>query len=113
MKNNLIDKISSVHSQIETLEKELNGSFPISDNVDRTNKIEIGSKVVLLQELNVKLFTTIELFLEIGGTIEELPDGPKEYYLLIEELKKPASDTDTEEVKKIKDFINNYNKNGA
>ena len=61
----------------------------------------------------VKLFTTIELFLEIGGTIEELPDGPKEYYLLIEELKKPASDTDTEEVKKIKDFINNYNKNGA
>ncbi len=113
MKNKLIDKISSVHTQIETLEKELNKSFPISDNVDRTNKIEIGSKVILLQELNVKLFTTIELFLEIGGTIEELPDGPREYYLLIEELKKPASDTDTEEVKKIKDFINNYNKNGA
>lgn len=113
MKNNLIDKISSVHSQIETLEKELNGSFPISDNVDRTNKIEIGSKVILLQELNVKFFITIELFLEIGGTVEELPDRPKEYYLLVEELKKPASDTDTEEVKKIKDFINNYSKNGA
>jgi hypothetical protein len=54
MKNKLIDKISSVHTQIETLEKELNGSFPISDNVDRTNKIEIGSKLMLsfLRQLN-------------------------------------------------------------
>ena len=80
MKNNLIDKISSVHSQIETLEKELNGSFPISDKVDRTNKIEIGSKVILLQELNVKLFTTIELFLEkpIFG------HGPKSFRIMCE-----------------------------
>lgn len=113
MKNKLIDKISSIHSQIEVLEKELNGSFPVSGDVDRTNKIELGSKVMLLQELNVKLFTTIELFFELEGTVDELPEGAKEYYLLVEELKKPLSETDTDEVKKLKEFINNYKKDGV
>lgn len=113
MKTKILDKIGSIHTQIEALEKELNGSIPISDNVDRTDKLNIGSKILLLQDLNTKLFTNIEIFLELEGTVEELPEGAKNYYLTIEELKKPASDTDTDEIKKIKEFINNYKKNGA
>ena len=110
MKNKLLDRISSIHNQIEALEKELNG-VQFSDNVDRTNKLAIGSKFLTIQELNVKLFTTIELFLEVDGTVEELPADVKSYYLMVEELKKPLSETDTDEVKKIKEFINNYKKN--
>lgn len=107
MKNKLLDKISSIHTQIEALDKELS-SIQVSEIVDRTNKLTIGSKVLLLQELNVKLFSTIEIFLDLDGTVDELPEGAKEYYLKVEELRKPVTDTDTEEVKKIKEFINNY-----
>ena len=112
MKNKLLDKISSIHNQIEALDKELN-SVQFSDNVDRANKLAVGSKVLMLQELNVKLFSTIELFLELEGAINELPEPIKNYYFMVEELRKPVSDADTEEVKKIKDFINNYKKNEA
>ena len=107
MKNKLLDKISFIHTQIEALNKEL-ASIQFSESVDRTNKLAIGSKVLFMQELNVKLFSTIEIFLDLGGTVEELPEGAKEYYLKVEELRKPVTDTDTEEVKKIKEFINNY-----
>lgn len=112
MKNKLLDKISSIHTQIEALEKELN-SVQFSDNVDRTNKLNVGTKVLMVQELNVKLFSTIELFLELGGRVDELPEDVKSYYLMVEELRKPISDTDTEDIKKIKEFINNYKKENA
>ena len=104
MKNKLLDKISSIHTQIEALDKELS-SIQVSEIVDRTNKLTIGSKVLLLQELNVKLFSTIEIFLDLDGTVDELPEGAKEYYLKVEELRKPVSDTDTEEIKKINFLI--------
>lgn len=113
MKNKLLDKISSIYTQIGVLEKELNVPSLFSENVDRANKIEIGSKVLHLQELNIKLFSSIELFLDLEGTVDELPEEVKKYYLLSEELKKPLSDTDTEELKKIKEFINNYKKDGV
>ena len=112
MKNKLLDKISSIHNQIETLEKELSG-VQFSDNVDRTNKLAIGSKVLTVQELNIKLFATIELFLDLDGTVDELPEDVKRYYLMVEELRKPISDSDTEEIKKVKEFINNYKKDGV
>lgn len=112
MKNKILDKISSIHTQIEALEKELN-SVQFSDNVDRTNKLTVGTKVLTLQELNVKLFTNIEVFLDLDGSVDELPEPIKNYYLTVEELKKPISDTDTEDVKKIKEFINNYKKDGV
>ena len=76
--------------------------------MDRTNKLTIGTKVLTLQELNTKLFLAIEMFLDLDGTVDELPEGAKEYYLKVEELRKPVSDTDTEEIKKIKEFINKY-----
>ena len=107
MKNKLLDKISSIHTQIEALDKELS-SIQFSENVDRTNKLTIGTKVLTLQELNTKLFLAIEMFLDLDGTVDELPEGAKEYYLKVEELRKPVSDTDTEEIKKIKEFINKY-----
>lgn len=112
MKNKLLDKISSIHTQIEALEKELN-SVQFSDNVDRTNKLNVGTKVLMLQELNVKLFTNIEVFLDLDGTVDELPEDVKRYYLMVEELRKPISDSDTEEIKKVKEFINNYKKDGV
>lgn len=112
MKNKLLYKISSIHTQIDALEKELN-IVQFSDNVDRTNKLNVGTKVLMVQELNVKLFSTIELFLELGGRVDELPEDVKSYYLMVEELRKPISDTDTEDVKKIKEFINNYKKENA
>lgn len=112
MKNKLLDKISSIHTQIEALEKELN-SVQFSDNVDRTNKLNVGTKVLMLQELNVKLFTNIEVFLDLDGTVDELPEDVKRYYLMVEELRKPISNSDTEEIKKVKEFINNYKKDGA
>jgi len=112
MKNKLLDKISSIHTQIEALEKELN-SVQFSDNVDRTNKLNVGTKVLMLQELNVKLFTNIEVFLDLDGTVDELPEDVKSYYLMVEELRKPISDSDTEEIKKVKEFINNYKKDGV
>ena len=112
MKNKLLDKISSIHTQIESLEKELNG-VQFSDNVDRTNKLNVGTKVLMLQELNVKLFTNIEVFLDLDGTVDELPEDVKRYYLMVEELRKPISDSDTEEIKKVKEFINNYKKDGV
>lgn len=112
MKNKLLDKISSIHTQIDALEKELN-IVQFSDNVDRTNKLNVGTKVLMVQELNVKLFSTIELFLELGGRVDELPEDVKSYYLMVEELRKPISDTDTEDIKKIKEFINNYKKENA
>lgn len=109
MKNKLIDKISSIYTQIETLEKELSG-IQFSESVDRTNKLNIGSKVLMVQELNIKLFSTIDLFLELEGDVSELPTNVKDYYLMVEELKKPISDTDADDIKKIKEFINNYKK---
>jgi len=109
MTNKLISKISSIHNQIEALEKELS-SVQFSDTVDRTNKLTVGSKVLMVQELNVKLFAAIELFLELEGNIDDLPKDVRNYYLMVEELRKPISDTDTEDVKKIKQFINNYKK---
>lgn len=112
MKNKLLYKISSIHTQIDALEKELN-IVQFSDNVDRTNKLNVGTKVLMVQELNVKLFSTIELFLELGGRVDELPEDVKSYYLMVEELRKPISDTDTEDIKKIKEFINNYKKENA
>lgn len=112
MKNKLLDKISSIHTQIEDLEKELNG-VQFSDNVDRTNKLNVGTKVLMLQELNVKLFTNIEVFLDLDGTVDELPEDVKRYYLMVEELRKPISNSDTEEIKKVKEFINNYKKDGV
>jgi len=112
MKNKLLDKISSIYTQIETLEKELNG-VQFSESVDRTNKLNVGTKVLMLQELNVKLFTNIEVFLDLDGTVDELPEDVKRYYLMVEELRKPISDSDTEEIKKVKEFINNYKKDGV
>lgn len=112
MKNKLADKISSIHAQIEALEKELTSGISTSEKVDRTDKLNLGSKMFMLQELNAKLFTYIEIFLETGSTIDEIPEPAKSYYFTVEELKKPVSETDTEEFKKIKEFINNY-KNGA
>jgi len=111
MKNKLLDKISSIHTQIEALDKDL-ASIQVSESVDRTNKLTIGSKVLMLQELNTKLFLTIEMFLDLDGTVDELPKVVKEYYLMVEELRKPVSNTDSDEIKKIKEFINNY-KNGT
>lgn len=109
MKDKLLNKISSIHSQIDALEKELNG-VQLSDDVDRTNKLNIGTKVITLQELSVKLFTNIEVFLDLGGSLNELPEDIKRFYLMVEELRKPLSDSDSEDVKKIKEFINSYKK---
>lgn len=110
MKNKLIEKISSIYNQIDALDKELN-SIQFSENVDRTDKFTVGNKVLFLQELNIKLFSTIDLFLELEGTTEELSKEIGNYYNTVNELRKPISPQDPEDVKKIKEFINNYKKN--
>lgn len=111
MKTKLIEKISSIYTQIVASEKELNSTLPGSDNVDRANKINLGLKVIKLQELNISLFNTIDIFLEVAsGSLDELPSEINTYYSLVKEVQKPSSVTDSDEIKKIKEFINNYKK---
>lgn len=112
MNSKLVEKISSIHNQIEMLQATLTSNLPISDKVDRTNKLNLGSMMLELYGLGLQFLTTVELFVENGGDLQDIPKEPLEYYNAVQELKKPISDTDTEEIKNIKNYINNY-KNGV
>ena len=111
MKNKLIDKISLIYTQIEATEKDINTSFSKTDVVNKTDKLSIGVKVLKLQELNTEFFSTLDIFLNMAdGTLDELPENPRKYYEQVEEMKKPVSETDPEEIKKLKEMINSYKK---
>jgi len=108
----LIEKISSIHNQIEMLQTTLSSNLPISDKVDRTNKLNLGSMMLELYGLNLQFLSLVELLFDNGGSLNDIPKEPLEYYNAIQELKKPVSDTDAEEIKNIKNYINTY-KNGV
>ena len=73
----------------------------------------LGTKMWELNSLNTELLTGIHLFTNaLDFTVNDLPLDVKDYYLQLEELKKPISDVDPEEIRKIKEMINSYNKNG-
>lgn len=111
MKNKFIQNIDNIYSQIVSLEKEINEGYSKIDLKDKFDKMNIGGKMLNLSNLNTELFKTIDLFFSIAeGSIEELSESVQIYYNQIQELKKPLSDTDPEEIKKMKEFINNMSK---
>jgi uncharacterized protein YutE (UPF0331/DUF86 family) len=116
MKTKLIDKINVLYDKIKSIETELSDVVKDQDklkNVERFDKIMLGTKVFELQKLNNELFNSIEIFFDVAeGTLDELSEEVKSYYLMVEELKKPTSETDPEEIKKIKQMINTYKQNG-
>ena len=113
MKTKLIDKMNATYTKLKSLEQEVATSFKGAKDLERFEKISIGAKVVNLQTINTELFNLIDVFLDVAeGTIDELPEEIKTYYLTVQELKKPVSDADTEEIKKFKEIINTYKQNG-
>jgi hypothetical protein len=59
--------------------------------------------------LHKQLVDQIELFLDLElGVLDDLPQEVSGYYTTTIELSKPVADTDTEDVKKFKEFINTY-----
>lgn len=107
MKTKLIEKINSSFLKIMTLEKELNKIYRVDKEVDKSQKIELGSIVLNMQQANTEFFTTIDLFLEFtDGSLKDISKEAEEYYNKAIELKKPISEQDVEEIKKFKEYIN-------
>jgi hypothetical protein len=108
MKTKLIERITSVYNQIKTSEQEIQKDLK-TENVDRVNKLQIGSKGLKLQELNLEFFNTLDIFLNVAdGCLCDLSTEINDYYNLLTELKKPVSDVDSDEIRKIKEMINSY-----
>lgn len=110
MKSKVIAKITSTFADIKSLENELSGLFKSNNqNVDRSTKLDFGSRVLRIQALNKQLFDQIELFLDLElGVLDDLPQEISGYYSTVLELGKPVSEQDSEDIKKFKEFINNY-----
>ena len=78
-------------------------------DIDRSTKLEFGTRVLRIQGLHKQLVDQIELFLDLElGVLDDLPQEISGYYTTTIELSKPVAETDTEEIKKFKEFINNY-----
>lgn len=113
MKDKLLNRIISLHSQIEDIDKQISENISDKQVTDKSEVLKMGAFGLKAQELNIQLFTLIEVFLtDAEGTEDELPEDVYEYYSLINQLRSPESETDPEEIKKIKEFINSFKKNG-
>lgn len=105
-----IAKITSTFAELKSLEKELSKLFDATKkDIDRSTKLEFGTRVLRIQGLHKQLVDQIELFLDLElGVLDDLPQEISGYYTTTIELSKPVAETDTEEIKKFKEFINNY-----
>jgi len=112
MKNSFIEIIEDLFIKIQDTHAEINDSYKKLDVKDKSNQLSLGVKMLNLNELSLKFHYTVELFLNVlQGTMEELPEGIQKFFEEMEELKKPAADTDSEDVKKVKEMLNSF-KNG-
>ena len=106
LKNELIKEMVSNLEIIKSNESELS-AIDLTSAQEKAAKLELGTKVLKLQELSIGLLKSIEIFLNVlRGTIEELPKDLKEWYSLYLELKNPTQTSDNEDVRKLKDYIN-------
>ena len=108
MKTKLIERINSIYKQIQASEEQLKKDLE-AENIDRVNKLNLGTRGLKLQELNISLFNTIDIYLNVAeGCMCDFSDELNNYYSLYQDLLKPSSETDSEEIKKIKEAINSY-----
>lgn len=106
MKIKLIDKINIIFSQIEDIDKQL--TIDSKNNIDKSIIPEMSQKLFKSMELNGRLFSLIDIFIE-EFSVDELPDNIKSYYEFAENLKKEVQDTDSEDIKKLKELIKSQN----
>lgn len=110
MKTKVIAKINTTFAELKGLEKELSSFFQSEKKeVDRSTKLDLGSRILRTQSLHKQLIDQVELFLDLEiGVLDDLPQEVSGYYTTTIELSKPIAETDPEEIKKFKEFINNY-----
>jgi uncharacterized protein YlzI (FlbEa/FlbD family) len=107
MKNKLIEKIESIYKEIQTIENELDSKKLQLDSIEKLDRLEFGAKVLKIQQLNTELFTSLDIFLSLAeGKIDELDTKVAEYFNQVNSLKQPIQDSDSEDVKKLKEVIN-------
>lgn len=106
----LIELLSSLYNEMVSSQIEIQ-KVDIPKSPDKMTELSIGTKVMYINELNIKILFGIEILLDyLGEDIENLPQDLKDYYLTIQNLRKPISDSDSEEIKKFKEHIKNFNK---
>lgn len=106
MKTKLIDKINTIFSQIEDIDKQL--TIGSKNGIDKSIVPEMSTKLYKSLELNGRLFALIELFIE-EYTLTELPEVIQKYYEFAETIKKEVSDSDSDEMKQLKQIIKSQN----
>lgn len=109
MKIKLIEKIESIFDQIQLIENELNEKKVNFDSIEKMDKLELGTKVLKLQQLNTELFNSVDIFTDVlEGNMSELSDDLQNYITQIKELRSPISSEDSEDVKKFKELIKTF-----
>ena len=100
LKIRLLDNYKSIISLSSSIEKN------VPNIKSKAGELEWGQKVMELQALNVSFLEKAEIIKEdLGIDLSEVSKEVKEYYDLYKLLILPNTDTDTEEIKKIKEYI--------
>jgi len=111
MKDKLIEKINNLFPIVEDLQNKvsevfLKPEFKANETVPKDMKMDIGIQMMNLNETTAKLVGLIEFLLDISPeAFEELSKDVQDYYNDIMALKSPPSDSDSEEVKKVREFL--------
>lgn len=111
MKDKLLQKIDKLFPVVEELQTKLSEVFlkpETKEAVSKDVKMDIGAQMMNLNETTAKLVGLIEFLMEVNPeAFKELSKDVQDYYNDIVSLKNPPSETDSEEVKKVREFLKN------
>lgn len=113
VKEKLLTKMSDLFENLTNLEKDLQDSLTKANAMDKENLnksviVDIGNKSESYRGLLNKFFTTLEVYTDIyEGSVNDLPESQKSFYLTYVQLSSPLSEKDNEEVKKFKEQLKN------
>ena len=108
MTNNLLEKfkarIIATYSEITSLSSSIEKAVPTVSS--KEGKLDWGQRIMKLQSLNMTFFELANIIKEdLETPLSEISKEIDEYDKLCQLLKKPVEDSDDEEVKKIKEYI--------
>ena len=102
--NKLKTKLLTNYTEIKSLSASIEKNVPTTTS--KEGKLEWGQKAMKLQTLNMSFLEVAAIVKDdLGYDLEEVSKEVKEYYDLYQLLKTPVNEADSEDVKKIKEYI--------
>jgi len=110
--NDLFEKFKTrllnTYSEIISLSSSIEKNVPVTTS--KEGKLQWGQNIMKLQSLNISFFELASIIKDdLGKPLSEVSKEVDEYDKLYSLLKSPTQTTDSEEVKKIKEYIQTIN----